>query len=385
MNQVIAPQLFAIDGPQPQWRVRYSYLPQQFSEIDDLFEELRRFVPTGDFTLGKPLTEFENRFADLIGSDYAIGVGSGTDALKLGLKAVGVSYGDEVITPANTFIATVGAINEIGATPVFVDADDSFCMDVSQVEAAITQKTKAIMPVQFTGEITDMPRLIKVAESYGIPIVEDACQGILASIGGRNAGTWGICGGFSLHPLKNLNVWGDGGVIVTSDSKLASHIRLLRNHGLRNRDEIALLGYNSRLDTLQAIVGNWLIGETESITEKRISNGNYYDHHFSQISGIRVPFRRPNVKRVFHLYMVFAENRDELYKYCLENGVEAKIHYPIPLYLQDGLSFLGHKLGDFPITDRHAREVISFPADQHLSREEQDIVIDTVRSFYKNG
>ena len=182
------------------FKVRYSYLPQQFAEVDEIFEEMKRFIPTGDFTLGEPLREFEARFADLIGTRHAIGVGSGTDALKLPLKAIGVGHGDEVITAANTFIATVGAINEVGARTVFVDCDDTFCMDVSQVEAAITERTKAIMPVQFTGEITDMPKLMEIAERHGLPVVEDACQGILAAIDGKRAGTWGLPAAFRSIP-----------------------------------------------------------------------------------------------------------------------------------------------------------------------------------------
>lgn len=374
----------------PRFKVRYSYLPQQFGEVDDLFDQLRRFVPSGDFTLGEPLAQFEARFADLIGARHAIGVGSGTDALKLGLKAVGVGHGDEVITAANTFIASVGAIAELGAKPVFVDVDDSFCMDVGQVESAITPRTKAILPVQLTGEIVDMPRLMVVAAAHGLPVVEDACQGILAAIEDgdgalQNAGTWGVAGGFSLHPLKNLNVWGDGGVVVTSDDGVAHRLRLLRNHGMRNRDEIEILGYNSRLDTLQAIVGNWLIGSTHDITAKRIDNGAYYDAAFAGIDGIRVPARRPGVRRVFHLYIVFAKDRDGLLRHCLDEGIEAKVHYPIPLYLQDALRFLGHRPGDFPVTDAHAAGIISFPCDQHLTRAEQDLVIGTVRSFYEKG
>jgi len=371
----------------PRFKVRYSYLPQQFGQTDDLWEQLKKFVPSGDFTLGEPLAKFEGRFAELIGAKHAIGVGSGTDALKLGLKAVGVGHGDEVITAANTFIATVGAINELGATPVFVDVNDTFCMDVSKVEAAITKRTKAIMPVQLTGEITDMAALMKLADGYKLPVIEDACQGILAAAPGpdgrlKNGGTWGVAGGFSLHPLKNLNVWGDGGVVVTSDDQVAKTLRLLRNHGMRNRDEIEILGFNSRLDTLQAVVGNWLIGTTHDITAKRIANGAYYDAAFSQMPGIRVPARRSNVRRVFHLYMVFADDRDGLFQHCLDNGIEAKIHYPIPLYLQDALKHLRHKDGDFPVTDRHAKSILSFPCDQHLTRAEQDLVIDTVRSFY---
>jgi len=365
------------------FKVRYSYLPQQFADPTEILEELRRFVPTGDFTLGKPVGEFERRFADVIGTRHAIGCGSGTDALKLPLKALDIGHGDEVITTANTFIATVGAINEIGARPVFVDCDDSFCMDVSQVEAAITPRTKAIMPVHFTGYMTDMRRLMPIAKKHKLPVVEDACQGILADIEGKKSGTWGIAGGFSLHPLKNLNVWADGGIMVTNDDAMAEKLRLLRNHGLKNRDEIEILGYNSRLDSVQAIVGNWLIKDVHTITAKRIDNAAYYDAAFSKMPKVRVPPRPSDCKRVFHLYIIFAERRDQLFQYCLDKGIEAKVHYPIPLYQQKGLAHFGYKAGDFPVSDRHAREIISFPCDQHLSREQQDYVIATVRNFYR--
>ena len=365
--------------------VRYSYLPEQFADIEEILDRFRDFVPTGDFTLGAPLHEFERRFADLIGAAHAVGVGSGTDALKLALRAAGVGHGDEVITAANTFIATVGAINELGARPAFVDCDEGFCMDVGQVEAAITPRTKAIMPVQLTGNVTDMPRLAAIAERHGLPIVEDACQAILGAIDGRTAGTWGIAGGFSLHPLKNLNVWGDGGVVVTDDDTVCERLRLLRNHGLTNRDEVTLLGYNSRLDTLQAIVGNWLIDQAHDITDKRIANAAYYDRALAEIPGVRVPERRPNVRHVYHLYMVFAERRDELFAHCVDRGVECKVHYPIPVYRQAGLRHFGYRAGEFPVADRHAAEIITFPADQHIGRARQDHVIDTVRSFYGRG
>lgn len=366
-------------------KVRYSYLPQQFADIDGLLAEIKEFVATGDFTLGKALTEFEGRFADLIGTRHAIGVGSGTDAIKLGLKAVGVGHGDEVITTANTFIATVGAINEVGAKPVFVDCDDTFCMNVDLVEAAITPRTKAIVPVHFTGYMTDMPRLMAIAAKHGLPVVEDACQGILSNMAGKNGGSWGNAGAFSLHPLKNLNVWSDGGVVVTNDDEMDRKLRLLRNHGMRNRDEYEILGYNSRLDTLQAIVGNWLIGQTEDITAKRIANAAYYDEHLGKLAQIRIPPRVPGMRIVYHLYIVFAGDRDGLYRYCQEKGIECKVHYPIPLYLQDCMAFLGHKQGDFPVTDRHTTEIITFPTDQHLSRAEQDHVIETVQAYYARG
>lgn len=364
------------------FKVRYSYLPQQFAEIDEVLDELRRFVPTGDFTLGGPVAAFETRFAELIGVEHAIGVGSGTDALKLGLRAVDVGHGDEVITAANTFIATVGAIAETGARPVLVDCDDSFCIDAGQVEDAITGRTKAIMPVHLTGESADMPAIMDIARRHGLAVVEDACQSILSEIDGKRAGTWGDAAGFSLHPLKNLNVWGDGGVAVTNDSHVAERLRLLRNHGLKNRDEVQVLGYNSRLDSVQAIVGNWIVGDAAEITRRRIDNAAYYDAGLRDISEIRIPPRRQNVRRVFHLYMVFAEHRDGLYEHCLERGVEAKVHYPVPLYRQEGLRHFGYRPGDFPVTDAHAASVISFPADQHLEREQQDYVIETVREFY---
>ena len=308
-------------------KVRYSYLKQQFENCDDLWDELKRFVPTGDFTLGKPLVEFENKFAKLIGAKYAIGVNSGTDAIKLSLKALGVGYGDEVITAANTFVATVGAIMELGAKPVFVDCNDTFCMDTSKVEAAITSKTKAIVPVHFTGYMTDMRYLMPIAQKYSLHIVEDACQSILGAIEGKNAGTWGNAGAFSLHPLKNLNVWSDGGIIVTDDASLNEQLRLLRNHGLYDRDTVTVMGFNSRLDTIQAIVGNWLIPQTNNIAEKRIENANFYDQALSKISQIKIPPRPNDFKIVYHLYIVFAENRDDLLEYCVNNGIEAKIHY----------------------------------------------------------
>jgi dTDP-4-amino-4,6-dideoxygalactose transaminase len=372
----------ACDPAKTRMRVRYSYLPQQFADIDDLWDQLKAFVATGDFTLGKPLGEFERRFAELIGSRHAIGVNSGTDAIKLALKALGVAPGDEVITAANTFVATVGAINEVGARPVFVDVDDTFCMNVDLVERAITARTRAVVPVHFTGYMTDMRRLVPIAERHGLALVEDACQSILGAINGRNAGTWGRAGAFSLHPLKNLNVWSDGGLIVTDDDALADQLRLLRNHGLADRDTVTLLGYNSRLDTLQAVVGNWLIPQTRAIAEARIANARYFDRHLGAIPQIRIPPRPADMRIVYHLYIVFAEDRDALLAHCIDRGIEAKVHYPVPIYRQPGLTHLGYKAGDFLVTDGHAQNIITFPVDQHLSRVEQDYVIETVCDFY---
>tara|TARA_X000000950_G_C13919130_1_gene662452 strand:+ start:6654 stop:7754 length:1101 start_codon:yes stop_codon:yes gene_type:complete len=364
-------------------KVRYSYLPQQFENCDDLWQELKNFVKTGDFTLGKPLDEFEKNFANLIGSKYAIGVNSGTDAIKLSLKSIGIKQGDEIITAANTFVATVGAICELGAIPVFVDCDDTFCMDVNKIEEKITNKTKAIIPVHFTGYMTNMPKLIEINKKYQLPIIEDACQSILGSIDGKKSGTWGDTGAFSLHPLKNINVWSDGGIITTNSEKLYKNLKLLRNHGLRNRDEVEIMGYNSRLDTFQAVVGNWLLPKAKDIADQRILNAKYLDDHLSKIKFIRIPERIKNYKIVYHLYIVFAENRDALLNYCLQQGIEAKIHYPIPMYRQDALKYLNYKEGDFPVSDYHAKNIISFPCDQHLNRSELDYIISTVKNFYE--
>jgi dTDP-4-amino-4,6-dideoxygalactose transaminase len=364
--------------------VRYSYLPQQFAQVDEVFAEIRnQLLKDCDFTLGKAVARFEESFARLIGTKHAIGVGSGTDALMLSLKALGVGHGDEVITAANTFIATVGAINAVGARPVLVDVTPYFTIDPARIEAAITAKTRAILPVHLTGEPADMAPILEIARRRGLAVVEDACQSIDAAIDGRRCGTMGETGGFSLHPLKNLNVWGDAGIIVTNSDVHAEHLRMLRNHGMKNRDEIEIMGYNSRLDTLQAIVGNWLIRQTHDITEKRIANAATYDGGFESLGGdILLPPRRPSVRRVYHLYMVYARRRDELYRFCHDQGVDAKIHYPIPLHLQRGLARFGYGKGDFPETERQAASIITFPADQHLTSDQVETVIRTVRKFY---
>ena len=363
-------------------KVRYSYLKQQFSNCPDLWSKLKKFVSTGDFTLGKELTNFERKFAKLIGTKYAIGVNSGTDALKISLKAIGIKPGDEVITAANTFVATVGAITEIGAIPKFVDCDDTFCMRIENLEKKISKKTKAIVPVHFTGYMTNMPKLMKISKKYKIPVIEDACQSILGSINDKNAGTWGLTGAFSLHPLKNINVWSDGGVITTNNKKLYEKIKLLRNHGLVDRDTVKINGYNSRLDTFQAIVGSWLLPKAKQIANQRIKNAKFFDSEFSKIKQVKVPLRPKNMRVVFHLYIIFVENRDLLYKYCLKKGIEAKIHYPKPMYLQESVKYLGHKKNEFPTTDEHCKKIISFPCDQHLSKKQQKYIIKTVKDFY---
>lgn len=367
-------------------RVPFSYLDRQFRDLDPYLEDLRAVVKSGDLTLGAEVAKFEGRFASLCGHPHAIGVGTGTDAIALSLKALDIGVGDEVITTPMTFIATVGAIVQAGARPVFVDSEDGFVIDPSKIEAAITPRTKAIVPVHYTGNAADMPAIAAIAERHGLALVEDACQAIGAATDGKPVGTYGATAAFSLHPLKNLNVWGDGGVIVTKSAELAAKLRLIRNHGMKNRDEISLFGVNSRLDSLQAVIGNRIIDEAPWITERRIANARFYDEAFNDLGdAVRVPMRRPGAKHVYHLYMLRVERRDALVAHLNQSGVEAKVHYPIPLHLQEAARPLGYGRGSFPVCERDCEQIVTLPAHQHLSGDELAYTVEAVRSFYKRG
>ncbi|MCG2717543.1 MAG: DegT/DnrJ/EryC1/StrS family aminotransferase [Nanoarchaeota archaeon] len=364
-------------------RVGYSYLKEQFGEHKKIFEEIENLLETSDFTLGKPVEEFEQKFAKLCDTKYAVGVGSGTDALLLSLKALDIGAGDEVITTPNTFFATVGAIVTAGATPVFVDNNEEYTIDTALIDDVVTEKTKAIMPVHLTGCPSDMPTIMDIADKHNLQVVEDACQAISASIDGKKAGSFGITGAFSLHPLKNLNVWGDGGLITTNSDEMRDKLRLLRNHGLINRDVCEFFAYNSRLDSLQAIVGNYLIEKAEDITNTRIENAKYYDEKLSKLSDITIPHRRKNVRQVYHTYVIQAKERDKLLEFLLEKDIEAKIHYPIPMHLQPAAKYLGYKEGDFPVCEAQTRTIITLPVHQHLTDEQKRYVVDKVKEFYR--
>ena len=367
-------------------KVPFSYFDRQFADVDSYLQDIRDLMKTGDLTLGVPVREFEQRFAELCGIPYAIGVGTGTDAIAMSLKVLGVGVGDEVITTPTTFIATVGAIVMTGARPVFVDSDDGFVIDPSKIEAAITHRTKAIVPVHYTGNVADMPAILDIAHRRNLLVVEDACQSIMANLDGKPVGSWGETACFSLHPLKNLNVWGDGGVIVTRSKDLAEKLRLYRNHGLINRDEVTTFGINCRLDSLQAVIGNRLIRQVDWITNQKIANAKRFDEAFGDMRGlIEVPKRRANVKHVYHLYMLRVRDRDRLMSYLHQKGVEAKVHYPTPLHLQPAAAYLLYKRGDFPVSERDSNSIITLPAHQHLTSEEIEYTIHSVRSFYERS
>lgn len=364
-------------------QVTYSYLKEQFADSDAVLREIKSLLASSQFTLGPAVEEFERGFATLCASRYAIGVGSGTDALFLSLKALGVGPGDEVITAPNSFIATTGAIVATGARPVFIDVGDDFTIDPDELERAIGPRTKVILPVHYAGCPARMDRIVPLAAAHGLRVVEDACQAITAAIDGRITGSFGVAAGFSLHPLKNLNVWGDGGVVVTSDQALAERLRLLRNHGLRDRDAAECFGYNSRLDTLQAIVANHLLKDVPRITNARIRNAARLDAGLTGLAEhVSVPPRTAHVRHVYHNYMLEVRERDRLLAYLREHGIEAKIHYPIPIHLQRAARHLGYRVGDFPRCEQQARSIITLPVHQYLREDQVEYMIDTTRAFY---
>ncbi|MDA0746845.1 MAG: DegT/DnrJ/EryC1/StrS family aminotransferase [bacterium] len=364
--------------------VPYAYLKDQFADPEAILADVRKLLEHGQYTFGPELEQFESRFATLCETQHAVGVGSGTDALFLSLKALGIGPGDEVITAANTFIATAGAIAATGARIIFVDATDDFNIDPTKIEAAITDRTRALLPVHYTGNPADMHAILTIAKKHNLHVVEDACQAIGATINGQPVGSFGIASGFSLHPLKNLNVWGDGGVTVTSSDEIREKLLLLRNHGLKNRDEVTCFGYNSRLDTLQAIVGNHLIRDIDWINNRRIDNAERYNEAFSDLTDlVRTPPKRETDRHVYHLYILQVTDRNDLLTHLNRQGVEAKVHYPLPLHLQEASRNLGYREGDFPVAEAQCKSILSLPVHQHLTDAQIDHAIDTVRKFYK--
>jgi len=363
--------------------IQHNYLSSQFSEYKEIMKLIEIVVLKNDFTLGEAVDEFEKRFAFLHQSQYGVGVGSGTDAIFLSLKALGIGPGDEVITPPFTFFATVGAIATTGATPVFVDVDvDGFNISMDLLEAAITSNTRAIVPVHWAGRLCDMRILGEIATRYGLKVVEDACHAVNATRDGVYAGSYSDAACFSFHPLKNLNVWGDGGIILTDSKELSNRLKLLRNHGLVNRNECHEFAYNSRLDTIQAVIANYMLDKIHFITDARVKNSKYFDSFLRNIPQIQIHTRRKSIKEVYHLYSILCEERDELYNFLRSKGIDAKIHYPVPLHLQPAAKHLGYKPGDFPNTERISKKVLSLPVHEFVSTPQLDFMIEKIREFY---
>ena len=363
--------------------ISHNYLTKQFDDYDEIFKKIKEVVINNDFTLGNNVNEVEELIAYECGTKYAIGVGSGTDAIMLSLKSLGVKEGDEVITSTYTFYATIGAIVTSGAKPVFCDCDLDYNINTKEIEEKITNKTKAIVPIHWTGRPCQMEELLRISQKYSIPIVEDACHALQAEYRGKRCGSFGDLGCFSFHPLKNLNVWGDGGIIVTDNKQHADNLRLLRNHGLVDRNTCVKFAYNSRLDTIQAVVAKHLIeNKLENITQGRIKNALLYDKYLREISSLKIPERIKDNKEVFHLYTFQAEERDQLANLLNEKGVDAKIHYPIPMHMQPASKDYLHSVGDFPIAEKLCKTTISLPVHEFVTEEEIIFVCNLIKEFY---
>ena len=363
-------------------KIKHNYLREQFANYKVIFSKLKRVVETGDFTLGNKVNEFENKISKLLDVKYVVALGSGTDALMLSLKALGVREGDEVITTPYTFYATIGAIVTAGAKPVFVDVGEDYNINPDLIEKNITKKTKAILPVHWSGRICDMKKILKIANKHSLPIVEDACHAITATHKNKFAGKFGKFGCFSLHPLKNLNVWGDGGFLITNSKKYYEKILLLRNHGLISRNINKIFGYNSRLDTVQAVVAIELLKKIKIITNSRIRNSKYLDKKLKELPNIYIKRRNRENKEVFHLYEFRVLNnklRNKIIKTLIKNKIDAKIHYPIPMHLQPASKKYGYKKGDFPVTEKLAQTSISLPVHEFITKKQLDFIVKIIK------
>jgi dTDP-4-amino-4,6-dideoxygalactose transaminase len=346
-------------------------------------------VESGDFTLGKPLQEFEWRFSNMVGGREVIAVNSGTDALILALKTLGIGPGDEVITVANTFYATVGAIVAVGATPKFCDVDASHQMDAAKVVWARTNRTKAVLPVWLGGM---PPDLLTIRDrTSDLLMLEDACQAVGASLVGDPAGTWGDAAAFSFHPLKPLLVWGDGGAVVLPVGfgvkgreyhNQVEWLRQYRDHGKITRDEIAMWGVNARMQTLQCVVALHGLPLVEAAIQKRQHIADFLDKWLGKIPGITIPLRRG--KSSWRSYVIEADDRDRLKAALVADGIDAAIHYPLPLHLQAPGRALGYGPGDFPVAERQAMRMLTLPCHEYLAIEEIDYMVRCVSRFYGN-
>lgn len=334
---------------------------------------------SGSYILGAHNKAFETEMADFIGYKYTVAMNSGTDALHLALRALDIGAGDEVITVAFTFVATTEAIGIVGATPVFVDIDpDTFNIDVKKIEAAITPKTKAIIPVHLYGQPCDMDVIMDIAHRHNLLVIEDCCQAIGAKYKGRQVGTFGDINAFSFYPTKNLGCMGDGGLATTNSEFLRDRMVALRNHGGAIRYYHDEIGVNSRLDEIQAAVLRIKLKHIEKWNEMRRENAARYNELFKDAPQIETPKELDDTYCVYHQYTVKIENRDDVHKKLQEKGIGAMIYYPVPLHLQKVHSHLDCKEGDLPVTEKNTKLVISLPMFAELTADEQKKVAETL-------
>ncbi|MEK6542847.1 MAG: DegT/DnrJ/EryC1/StrS family aminotransferase, partial [Elusimicrobiota bacterium] len=336
----------------------------------------------GQFVLGEDVAAFERGLAAVCGTKYAIGLNSGTDALILALRVLGVGPGDEVITATNSFVASASAVALVGAKPVLVDVRDDYNMDPAAVAKAVNARTKAIMPVHLTGNPADMDPLREIAKKHKLFIVEDSAQAIMAEYKGRPTGSLGDIGCFSLHPLKTLNACGDGGAMTTDDPELDKKSRLLRNIGLKTREECVIWSGNSRLDTMQAAILLVKLKHLAAWTQARRQNAHFYDEHLGAVAGLKIPQVGPGAKPAYHTYIVRVQRREALREHLKSAGIDTAIHYPIPIHLQPIGMSLGYKKGDFPMAERQAQEILSLPVYQELTQDDIGYIVEKIKEFY---
>ncbi|MFA5363265.1 MAG: DegT/DnrJ/EryC1/StrS family aminotransferase [Candidatus Omnitrophota bacterium] len=378
-------------------KVPFLDLREQYKEAKkDIDSSLNRIFRRSDFILGEEERLFEEEFAQYCGRKFGIGVNSGTDALILSLISLGIGSGDEVIVPVFTFIATASSVSLAGATPVFVDIDDrTLNIDVDRVEQAITKKTRAIIPVHLFGQPVDMAPLLKIARKHNLKVIEDAAQahGALyyeggagkAGSSGKKAGSMGDAGCFSFYPTKNLGGAGDGGMIVLDDERLYQRLLMLRDNGRKSKYEHSIIGYNSRLDTLQAAVLGSKLKRLDAWNDRRRTCARMYTDSLQDIAGVSVFGEADYARHVYHIYCLRAVNRDGLVDYLKKEGVGVMVHYPIPLHLQEAYKSLGYKQGDFPAAEKAAKEIVSLPMYPFLRPVQIRFVVSSIKQYNKAG
>lgn len=362
-------------------------LSEQYSTMrEEMLETIDEVLSSSRYILGDNVKKLEADVAKYSNTTHGIGVGNGSDAIHIALQAAGVEAGDEVITVSFTFFATAGAIARANATPVFVDIDPvTFNMDPTQLEAAITDKTKAIIPVHLYGQMADMTPIMDIAKKHNLVVIEDAAQAIGAEYQGSKPGELSSAATYSFFPTKNLGAYGDGGMIVSSDEDLAEKSRVIRVHGSKPKYYHHVLGYNSRLDELQAAILNVKFKKLDDFSSLRRERANYYTEELNkEVSDfVKTPIEKEGNYHVFHQYTLRVERRDELQTYLKEHGIDSMIYYPMPLHVQPVFLDLGYKEGDLPITEQAAKEALSLPMYPELKEEDQAYVIEKILSFYK--
>jgi dTDP-4-amino-4,6-dideoxygalactose transaminase len=355
-------------------------LKAQFRTIrTEVVPRITRVLEDATFILGPDVAAFEQNFATYVGARYCIGVESGTAALKLALQALGIGPGDEVIIPANTFVASALAVSGVGAHPVLVEVDDAYLIDSALLQAALTPRTKAIMPVHLYGQAVPMDAIESFARQHGLRVVEDASQAHGARWRGRRVGSFGDAGCFSFYPSKNLGAYGDAGAILTSDPKLADRLRLLRDLGQPKKYEHVVKGDNCRLDALQAAILDAKLPHLDAWNDARRRHANAYDAKLSKI-GIVPPKRLHDEGHVYHVYVIEVENRERVQAVLSERGIATAVHYPTPIHLQSAYADLGLARGAFERTERSAGRVLSLPMFAELTEEQIDLVVDALAS-----